>query len=155
MIDLERSLVYVATGNNYAVPADVAACQALTPDNPMCNDPGNHIDSVVALDLSTGSIRWTFQAMFSDNSTNGCLFGVNCESPRGPDHDFAQAPLFVDTAFGPVVFAGQLKAMKRWLWSQCGFRRSSVADASRQSIDVGLSHRRLPDLRRQQHQSDR
>jgi polyvinyl alcohol dehydrogenase (cytochrome) len=107
MIDLDRNLVYIATGNNYEVPPDVAACQMLMPNNPACNDPENHIDSVMALDLSTGTIRWTFQAMFSDNSTNGCLFGVNCESPRGPDHDFAQAPLFVNTAFGPVVFAGQ------------------------------------------------
>ena len=107
MVDLARGLIYVATGNNYAVPDSVAACQTLTPNSPMCIDPANHIDSVVALDLATGVIRWSFQAMFSDNSTNGCLFGVNCEAPRGPDHDFAQAPIYVDTAFGPVVFAGQ------------------------------------------------
>jgi polyvinyl alcohol dehydrogenase (cytochrome) len=107
MVDLDRGLVYVATGNNYSVPDDVAACQLLMPNSPVCIDHDNRIDSVVAMDLSTGTIRWTFQAMFSDNSTNGCLFGVNCEMPEGPDHDFAQGPLFVNTAFGPIVFAGQ------------------------------------------------
>ncbi len=106
-IDVDRGLVYVATGNNYKVPADVAACQMLTPNSPTCADPANRIDSIVALDLATGQIRWTYQAAFSDNSNNGCIFGINCEAPRGPDNDFAQAPLVVDTPVGTAVFAGQ------------------------------------------------
>ena len=107
MVDLDRGLVYVATGNNYSVPSDVAACQLFTPNSPACIDPANRIDSIVAMDLSTGTIRWTFQAMFTDTSNNGCLFGVNCEAPQGPDNDFARSPVFVNTSLGPTVFAGQ------------------------------------------------
>jgi len=107
MIDVDRGLVYVATGNNYSIPPSAAACELLTPDNAACYDPDNHIDSVVALDLSTGAIRWTYQATYSDISNNGCLLGVNCESPRGPDDDFAQAPLLVDGPAGQEVFVGQ------------------------------------------------
>jgi polyvinyl alcohol dehydrogenase (cytochrome) len=107
MVDTDRGLVYVATGNNYTVPASVAACQLLLPDSPTCTDPANRIDAVVALDLSTGAIRWAYQAQYSDNSTNGCLFGINCQSPRGADNDFAQAPLFVNASIGPIVFVGQ------------------------------------------------
>jgi polyvinyl alcohol dehydrogenase (cytochrome) len=107
MVDATRGLVYVGTGNNYTVPSSASACQLLVPDSPMCIDPNDRIDSVVALDLSSGAIRWTFQSMFSDNTTDGCLTGVNCEAPVGPDHDFAQAPIFVETANRPIVFAGQ------------------------------------------------
>jgi polyvinyl alcohol dehydrogenase (cytochrome) len=148
MVDLDRGLVYVATGNNYTVPDDVAACQLLMPNNSVCIDRDNRIDSVVAMDLSTGLIRWTFQALFSDNSTNGCLFGVNCESPEGPDHDFAQGSLFVNTAFGPVVFAGQKSGAGYDLNADSGalLWHTQNWDANH----VGLGNRRLPNLRCQQ-----
>jgi polyvinyl alcohol dehydrogenase (cytochrome) len=107
MVDTVRGLVYVGTGNNYTVPGSVSACQLLLPNSPTCIDPNDQIDAVVSLDLLTGAVRWTFQSQFSDNSTDGCITGVNCELPVGPDHDFAQAPIFVDNPNHAVVFAGR------------------------------------------------
>jgi len=56
-IDTARNQLYVATGNNYSVPAEVTACigEATTPaERAACVDPGNLFDSIVALDLTTG-----------------------------------------------------------------------------------------------------
>ena len=93
VVNSERKLVYVATGNNYTVPHEVAACLILVPNDSSCADPENRIDSVIALDFATGIVKWTYHAQFSDISTNGCIIGVNCESPQGPDWDFARAGL--------------------------------------------------------------
>jgi polyvinyl alcohol dehydrogenase (cytochrome) len=32
---------------------------------------------------------------------------VNCEPPTGPDHDFAQAPILVNSSNHPIVFGGR------------------------------------------------
>jgi len=109
-IDFKRGLVYVATGNNYTVPTSVAACQAAL-NLASCVDANDRIDAVVALDLLSGAIRWTFQPQFTDNSTDGCLTGVNCEQPHQNDsendNDFAQAPMLVNASGRTIVFAGQ------------------------------------------------
>jgi len=111
MVDRQRRLVYVGTGNNYSVPHEVAACQLLLSEDPTCIDPENRIDSVVALDIASGAVRWTFHTRFSDIVTNGCSIGVNCVSPQGPDQDFAQGPVFVQGSAGALVFAGNKSGM--------------------------------------------
>ncbi|HEX4489560.1 MAG TPA: PQQ-binding-like beta-propeller repeat protein [Terriglobales bacterium] len=107
VVDSQRKLVYVTTGNNYTVPQEVADCLILLPDSSTCTDPENRIDAILALDFNTGNIKWTYQAQFSDISNGGCLIGVNCMSPRGPDWDFAQGPIFVDSPLGQMIFAAQ------------------------------------------------
>jgi polyvinyl alcohol dehydrogenase (cytochrome) len=68
-IDRKRSQIYVTTGNNYAMPADVDAAA-----------PGDHVESILALDEATGAIKWS-RAMTTDDIWT---FG----NEVGPDFDF-------------------------------------------------------------------
>jgi polyvinyl alcohol dehydrogenase (cytochrome) len=109
-IDTKRGQVYIATGNNYSVPADALACVAANPGNPSgCLAPDDHFDSILALDLKTGAIRWATRAIPYDAWTVDCIpffgDGSNCPQPAGPDYDFGQAP-----ALFTVKPAGKAKA---------------------------------------------
>lgn len=123
-IDVKRGALYIATGNNYDVPDDVLACvdAAGSPDaRAACLPADNHFDSILALDMQTGAIRWATRAIDFDAWTVGCIpffgDGVNCPEPAGPDYDFGQAPaLFTVKAGGKrrdVVGAGQ-KSGQYW-----------------------------------------
>ncbi|HXC60337.1 MAG TPA: PQQ-binding-like beta-propeller repeat protein [Steroidobacteraceae bacterium] len=87
-VDARRGLLYVGTGNEYTPPT------------------GKLSDAVVALDLRSGSIRWSQQLMTGDVFNAQCARGgaTNC----GPDHDFA-APIMLVRAPGgrEVLVAGQ------------------------------------------------
>lgn len=99
-IDVRRGQLYVATGNNYNVPQSVLDCVAGAGDDPVaqsaCLAPDNHFDSIMALDLSSGAIRWSTRAVPFDAWTTSCFpfigDGSNCPEPAGPDYDFGQAP---------------------------------------------------------------
>ena len=99
-IDTKRGQVYIATGNNYSVPPAVLACVAAAGTNPAaqraCIAADDLFDSIIALDLTTGAIRWSTAALPYDAWTVSCLpflgDGSNCPSPAGPDFDFGQAP---------------------------------------------------------------
>jgi len=64
----------------------------------------NHFDSVVALDLKTGAVKWATKALPFDAWTVACLIPIpdnpgfpggnlqNCPEPAGPDYDFGQGP---------------------------------------------------------------
>jgi len=117
-IDRERRLLYVATGNNYSVPAEVSACAsaAVTPvATKACLAPDNYFDSLLALDLRTGRVRWASFAMPYDAWNLACLPGfanaAACPPAPGPDYDFAQGPALFTIAQGrgrrQVVGAGQ------------------------------------------------
>lgn len=85
-VDLKRRLVYVATGNGYTEPADVAS------------------DAVIAYDLDTGARRWVKQVMALDHYVRDCP-GIyrpavptdnkseTCPDDLGPDFDFGNAPI--------------------------------------------------------------
>ena len=101
-IDPKRKLVYIGTGNNYNVPQTVKDCiskltkQSQTPsDELQCLDSNDYIDAIVALDLDTGAIKWSKKLEGYDTWTVACLTGSarNCPDPKGPDYDFAQAPM--------------------------------------------------------------
>jgi polyvinyl alcohol dehydrogenase (cytochrome) len=93
-VDRKRGLVYVTTGNNYAVPSafDGGALPV-----------GDRIESIVALDLHTGQVRW------SRRMTAGDVWTFH--SPKDEDWDFGcGANLFHTTIDGvphDVVGAGQ------------------------------------------------
>jgi polyvinyl alcohol dehydrogenase (cytochrome) len=125
-VDLKRGSVYIATGNNYDVPDDVLACVTAAGNDPAaqqaCLPPDDHFDSIVALDMRSGKVKWATRALPYDAWTVGCIpffgDGVNCPQPAGPDFDFGQAPaLFtVRTDSGrtrELVGAGQ-KSGKYW-----------------------------------------
>jgi polyvinyl alcohol dehydrogenase (cytochrome) len=120
--DLLRHVVYITTGNNYATPtaADFKSCvndRALTDElTTSCLSPDDEVDSIVALDMRTGTVRWSHRLWTQDDWNVSCLVGFqsgqgNCPNPHGPDFDFASgANLFVTwTARGPrqILGAGQ------------------------------------------------
>ena len=113
VVDANRNSVYVATGNNFSVPQSVKDCIAATPNNAGCSAPTNYFDSIVALNMSTGAVKWADRAMYYDNSTYVCAFvppGVGlCPSPEGPDYDFGGAgPNLLTTSNGrQLVGAGE------------------------------------------------
>jgi polyvinyl alcohol dehydrogenase (cytochrome) len=102
VIDTKRGLLYATTGNAYRVPPAVAACQ--NAGKAGCLPPAVHIDSIIALDLATGALRWA--ARFSDADAwnvacNGNGAGIaNCPAPQGPDFDFGQGPILFTATVG-------------------------------------------------------
>ena len=104
VIDYKRNSLYVTTGNNYSVPVSVQNCVAAANNDPetvrACISPDNHFDSVMALDLKTGAVKWASVAIPFDSFNAACLAGFipwlvnpqNCPAPAGPDYDFGQGP---------------------------------------------------------------
>lgn len=85
-VDLQRRMVYVATGNGYTEPADIAS------------------DAVIAYDLDTGKRLWVRQVMTADSYVRNCpgIYRPNvptenksetCPDDLGPDMDFGNAPI--------------------------------------------------------------
>lgn len=127
VIDTARKMVYVGTGNNYSIPTDPAytSCIAGGGTEATCLSPNDHADSVVALDMNTGAIKWATRAMQwnqyyeptngSDFWNTACIFPpfTNCPpSPTGPDYDFGSGPneITYQPAHGPaqtIIGAGQ------------------------------------------------
>jgi polyvinyl alcohol dehydrogenase (cytochrome) len=83
-IDPKRGSLYIGTGNNYTVPAAVVACQNATP-KAQCASPDDHFDTILALDLKTGQIKWADGVQAFDTFTGAC---PTCPVPDSPDFDF-------------------------------------------------------------------
>jgi len=94
-VDTKRGLLYVATGDNYSVPATSTS------------------DAVVALDLKTGRIVWSQQVLANDAYNSSCRSkGVNCPSTNGPDYDFGSSAILVRAPNGKeMLVAGQKAGM--------------------------------------------
>ncbi len=77
-VDVKRHVVYVGTGNGYADPL-----QPMT-------------DSVIALDVDTGAVKWAKQIAPGDQWAMGCLpsnpDNPACPLKLGPDYDFSAPP---------------------------------------------------------------
>lgn len=107
VVDRQRDLLYLTTGNNYSVPSGVMTCinnlgLASSTD---CLTPNDYFDSVLALNLQTGDVVWARRLQGFDAWTQACLNGVPgvtwCPSPDGPDYDFGSGPnLFSTTIDG-------------------------------------------------------
>jgi polyvinyl alcohol dehydrogenase (cytochrome) len=117
-----RGVLYITTGNNYSTPTapDFTACvngQPLTDAVVTeCLSPDDLVDSIAALDIRTGTLKWSHRLWTQDDWNVSCLSGFspgqgNCPNPSGPDFDFASgANLFtIKTAngFRSVLGAGQ------------------------------------------------
>jgi polyvinyl alcohol dehydrogenase (cytochrome) len=89
-VDPVRNLLYVGTGNNYSVPSSVETCRLDNPNDETCDAATDHFDSALALDLSTGAIKW-YRALYGyDVWTAACLGSgdpSSCPDPAGPDYD--------------------------------------------------------------------
>jgi polyvinyl alcohol dehydrogenase (cytochrome) len=84
-IDAERGVLYVGTGENYSSPAN------------------DRSDAVIALDLETGALRWTWQATAGDAWNVGCMIpNDSCPAEKGPDFDLAAGTML----FGSRILLG-------------------------------------------------
>jgi polyvinyl alcohol dehydrogenase (cytochrome) len=122
-IDQARNAVYVTTGNNYSLPASRTACVDAAADDAAKRAclAGDLLDSIVALDLTTGAVKWSYAALASDAWNTDCgLPGfsdggtndpTNCPANAGPDYDFGQGPMLFKAKIGgvqtDVIGAGQ------------------------------------------------
>ncbi len=92
-IDAKRGLVYVASGDSYTAAETKGA------------------DAIVAIEMTTGHIRWSTQVTANDNYIVNCNRGRttdNCPRPLGPDYDFGASPILFTMASGKqVVLSGQ------------------------------------------------
>jgi polyvinyl alcohol dehydrogenase (cytochrome) len=82
-IDAKRGVLYVGTGNNYSPPATALS------------------DSVLALDLMSGKIRWQRQQTENDIWNGTCRRNdreaAACPDADAPDVDFSVSPVLVET----------------------------------------------------------
>ncbi|XP_021297783.1 uncharacterized protein LOC110426798 [Herrania umbratica] len=102
-IDTNRNLVYIGTGNLYSAPLRIRQCQEAennqtVPTSPdKCIEPENHSNSILALDLDTGTVKWFRQLGGYDVWFFACnnLSTPNCPPGPNPDADFAEAPMML------------------------------------------------------------
>jgi polyvinyl alcohol dehydrogenase (cytochrome) len=95
-IDAARRRLYAGTGENFSSPAN------------------DRSDAIIAFDLDSGKIAWSWQATKGDAWNMGCETAdrANCPPENGPDYDFAAAPVLVKIAAGKdVLLAGQKSAV--------------------------------------------
>jgi polyvinyl alcohol dehydrogenase (cytochrome) len=93
-VDAKRGLVYVATGDSYT---ELDAPRA---------------DSIVAVDMKTGAIKWSTQVTKGDNYLTSCNWvkprTASCPDPNGPDYDFGASPILHTLPNGKqVILSGQ------------------------------------------------
>lgn len=136
-VDVRRNVVYIATGNNYEIPDTLENCLNAVGNITTTNvaqalecerlyGQGNYHNSIVALDLTTGAIKWAKQLGGPDAWNGACgQKGTNPNCAAGglfdlnsPDYDFAQAPMLVTACKASfckqLVVAGQKSG---WLWA--------------------------------------
>jgi polyvinyl alcohol dehydrogenase (cytochrome) len=105
VVDEGRGTVFVGTGDNYEEPTDPSyrSCVQIGGKPSACQSPQNYVDSIVALDMYTGRVKWAqkFVTWPEDQSQSGSDFynlscvhegDSGCPSPEGPDFDFGSDP---------------------------------------------------------------
>ncbi len=106
VIDAARGSLYVTTGDNYSVPADVVTCINSTTNQDQktaCLAAEDSIDAVVAYDLQTGKMKWNHRMQGVD------VWNVLCGLPKSSVTDTsnsARCPVKgnnVDLDFGAGV----------------------------------------------------
>jgi polyvinyl alcohol dehydrogenase (cytochrome) len=112
-IDVARHQLYIATGNNYSFPQALRDCLAAHRGNPAAQQsecyarldpPDNYAETVLALDLDTGAVRWARKLHNYGAWTFACdpdllpaipVYAPNCQDLDSLDFDFGQAPMLV------------------------------------------------------------
>lgn len=92
-LDTKRNVLYVGTGNNYSPPAT------------------NHTDSILALDMKNGKIKWVHQETENDIWNASCRRPDRepavCPDAAAPDFDFGSSPVLADLPGGrQMLIAG-------------------------------------------------
>lgn len=93
-IDSARSQLYIGTGENYSSPASGTS------------------DSLMALDLKSGAIKWIYQATSGDAWNTSCDLPnkANCPKEHGPDFDFGAGAILATSGKGRAVVLGGQKS---------------------------------------------
>jgi polyvinyl alcohol dehydrogenase (cytochrome) len=113
-IDTKRNVLYVGTGNNFAPPATALS------------------DSLLALDLDTGRVRWSRQITENDIWNGSCRApnreAAVCPDKDAPDFDFTGSSVLVDVSGGRqlivvgnksgVIFAFDPDAAGKIVWER-------------------------------------
>ncbi|KAF9626578.1 hypothetical protein IFM89_036093 [Coptis chinensis] len=103
-IDIKRNMIYIGTGNLYSAPERVRKCQEnennqTVPAHPdQCVEPENHENSILALDMDNGSIKWYKQLGGYDVwffVCNNLSANPGCPPGPNPDADFGEAPMLL------------------------------------------------------------
>jgi polyvinyl alcohol dehydrogenase (cytochrome) len=112
-IDVARRQVTIATGNNYSFPQVLRDCLAAHRGDPegqqsecyaRYDRADNYAESVLALDVDTGAIRWARKMHNYGAWTFACdpallpeipVYEPNCQDLDSLDFDFGQAPMLV------------------------------------------------------------
>lgn len=103
-LDPARGVLYAGTGENYSSPAN------------------SRSDAVLALDLASGAIRWTWQAVARDAWNVGCMIpNESCPAENGPDFDLGAGTLLARDALAIGQKNGEVLALStdgagRVLW---------------------------------------
>ncbi len=117
-IDAKRGQLYVATGDSYTEV-----------DHPTS-------DSVVAMDLKTGHIKWSKQVLKGDNFMSGAINGPT--GTRGPDYDFGSSPMLVKVGNRDMIIApnksSTVYAMDpdngNYIWPESSMQKLGIGGAS-------------------------
>jgi polyvinyl alcohol dehydrogenase (cytochrome) len=91
-LDVTRRVIYVATGDNYSLPASRTS------------------DAIMALDRDSGKMLWVRQLTEKDAWNVACIQAetTNCPQNAGPDFDFASSAILVNLPNGrQALLAGQ------------------------------------------------
>ncbi len=125
VVDMARGTLFVTTGNNYSVPTDPAYvnCIGAGGNSDSCESPDNHADSIVALDMSSGAVKWGTRLENWNEQAFGIANGsdywnvdcketfTNCPPDPGPDFDFGSGPNEITYKIGKfertIIGAGQ------------------------------------------------
>ncbi|MGH6955467.1 MAG: PQQ-binding-like beta-propeller repeat protein [Caulobacteraceae bacterium] len=87
-VDAKRGLIYVGTSNSYT------------------DLPYDGTDSIIAMDMATGAIRWKVQLLPGDDYIDGCYAArgrplpANCPSQLGDDLEIGASPMLVKAPDG-------------------------------------------------------
>lgn len=133
--DARRGLLYIGTGDSYT---DARAANT---------------DSIVALDMKSGALRWRMQATSDDNFIQGCFSNApraaNCPGKLGPDFDFGASPLlFGKPGSQQVLLAAQKSGIVYGLDPDTGRRLWSTKVGSGSALGgiewgIGADERRV------------
>jgi polyvinyl alcohol dehydrogenase (cytochrome) len=119
-IDARRDVVYVATGNDYTYPRHIRECIDARQGDPAAQDrdcysqldPQSYGNSVLALELGTGRIRWAQKFQNYGAWTFACEPRIapfipnilaRCDDLDALDFDFGQSPMLYTTTVNGVT----------------------------------------------------
>lgn len=127
-IDAKRGRLYVGSGNNHSRPAT------------------DRSDSVLAMDLETGAVLWTYQAQSGDAWNAACIFGtpLSCPDPVGPDVDFGATTVLLEHGGRELLVAGQKAGVLHALDPETGklvWRQRVARGGPEAGIRYGLAFR--------------